>query len=70
MHIDILKRFEEVCCVKHADILCWFPNGKNSIRVRMYAHPDLIFTYKSKKKWSVQTVDSWLDSQKQEVKDG
>ena len=61
-HKKVWEKFKE-CSGSVTDIVsCWFPNGGNSIRVRLADNTDLIFTYKSKKKWKIETVDSYLDS--------
>ena len=67
VHITILRKFKDIGIVEENDIECWFPNGKGSIRVRTKSYGDLIFTYTAKKKWKLESVDSWLDSVKQEV---
>ena len=38
----------------------WFPNGKNSIRVRLTTRQEVIFTYTNDKKWRIETVDMFL----------
>ncbi len=38
----------------------WFPNGKNSIRVRMYAR-DIVFTYNGTRDWCLETLDSHIE---------
>lgn len=38
----------------------WFPNGKNSIRVRQTNGNDFIFTYNKKSDWSFETRDSFI----------
>ena len=42
----------------------WFPNGKNSIRVRQTNGQEFIFTYNSKKDWRLETVNSFLSGAK------
>lgn len=42
----------------------WFPNGKNSIRVRQTNGQEFIFTYNSQKDWRLETVNSFLSSVK------
>lgn len=42
----------------------WFPNGKNSIRVRQTNGQEFIFTYNSQKDWRLETVNSFLSSAK------
>ena len=38
----------------------WFPNGKNSIRVRLTTRQEVIFTYTNDKKWRIETIDMFL----------
>lgn len=42
----------------------WFPNGKNSIRVRQTNGQEFIFTYNSQKDWRLETINSFLSSAK------
>jgi hypothetical protein len=63
----LLTKFMEIYPISYEEIECWFPNGKNSIRVRLKGNDDLILTYISKKKWKIESVDSWLDGLRQEV---
>lgn len=42
----------------------WFPNGKNSIRVRQTNGQEFIFTYNSQKDWRFETINSFLSSVK------
>ena len=66
-HDKIWNKFKECNGVLEDIVTCWFPNGKNSIRVRLRESGDLIFTYTSKKKWKLETVDSYLEDRKVEV---
>lgn len=45
----------------------WFPNGKNSVRIRLLDNRDLIFTYKGPKDWRLETVDSFIKRLKGET---
>lgn len=38
----------------------WFPNGKNSVRVRQINGQEFIFSYNSQRDWRFETVDSFL----------
>lgn len=38
----------------------WFPNGKNSIRVRLNNGRELVFTYNGTNEWCFETVDNFL----------
>lgn len=46
----------------------WFPNGKNSIRVRQSNGQDFIFTYNGKKDWCFETVRCFLERVRKERK--
>lgn len=43
----------------------WFPNGRNSIRSRLSTGAEYIFTFNSTRDWKLETVDSFLDSRKE-----
>ena len=49
-------------------VIQWFPNGHNSIRVRLTNNEDFIFTYNSDKDWCYETVDSYIIRMKGERK--
>lgn len=42
-------------------LTAWFPNGKNSIRVRYKAEGDFIFTFNKEGDWSYETVDCFIN---------
>lgn len=67
-HEKVWEKFKERNGLVTDIVVCWFPNGRNSIRVRLRGGGDLIFTYISKKKWKLETVDSYLEDKKVEVK--
>lgn len=46
----------------------WFPNGKNSVRVRQTDGQDYVFTYQGKRNWRFETVDSFIKHLKGERK--
>lgn len=58
IHRDIYKLFE-LYFPNYAGnkVDTWFPNGKNSIRIRQTNHQEFIFTYNSKN-WKFEMVDS------------
>lgn len=62
--IDVLKKFKEIFPIKDDSVECWWPNGKNSIRVRLTNHIELVLTYSSSKKWRLETVDSFNEKEK------
>lgn len=68
--VEILILFQEIFHVKD-EIDEWFPNGKNSIRVRfkkttlpfeLNKDGELIFTAESRDEWRLETIDSWIKS--------
>jgi hypothetical protein len=44
--------------VEHVET--WFPNGKNSVRVRQTNGQEFIFSYNGQRDWRFETVDSFL----------
>ncbi len=45
----------------------WFPNGKNSIRIRLIDKHQYVFTFISDKDWCFETVDSHIKKMKKGV---
>lgn len=70
-HIELLVIFQDIFHVNE-EIAEWFPNGKNSIRIRFKESSllpfmigkgeDLIFTAESREEWKLETVGSWVNS--------
>ena len=62
-HKDVLKMFKTYFPSIAGVMTEWFPNGKNSIRVRYSRiRPDVVFTYNDTKDWKLETVDSFIKS--------
>ena len=63
VHAHVFKRFLRVTGMPHENIQEWFPNGKNSIRVRVrYCHDVLVFTTSEETKdWRIETVGMFVD---------
>lgn len=64
-HPDVKSLFDRMFDTRFGEVEAWFPNGKNSIRVRMKhrCEPyEFIFTYNSKNCWSLETVDMFIDT--------
>lgn len=61
LHDDVYKRFKKWFPEISKQIIQWFPNGRNSIRVRRMDGQDFIFTYQGKQNYSFETVDSFID---------
>lgn len=45
----------------------WFPNGQNSIRVRLTNGSEYIFTYHNSHDWCFETLDSYILRMKGEL---
>lgn len=60
-HTEVLKQFEKMFPVfAGIRIKCWFPNGKNSIRIRHNNGLEYVFTFHSITDWKLETQDSFL----------
>lgn len=59
-HDVILHCFKT--CLPHLgkEIIAWFPNGRNSIRVRYNDGRDFIFTFDGEEDWRYETLDSFI----------
>ena len=76
--IEVLILFTELFHIKD-EIDEWFPNGQNSVRIRLregvmlpfdIPKVDLIFTAESREDWKLETVDSWIHTMEKFIKAG
>lgn len=68
-HATVLKYFKEEFPHYFEDSTIWFPNGKNSIRVRLKDNRgDLVFTIDEKKNWMVETLGCHINRMNAERK--
>lgn len=63
-HIDIYNRFKDAMPVYGERVDIWFPNGRNSIRVRLTTKEEYVFTMFSTHSWRFETVDSFIKNMK------
>ena len=70
--IEVLILFADLFHIKN-EIDEWFPNGCNSVRIRLkegvmlpfdIPKVDLIFTAESREIWKLETVQSWVNTAK------
>lgn len=60
-HKELYKLFELYFPDYAGDkVELWFPNGKNSIRVRQTNKQEFIFSYIDQKTWRFETVNNFL----------
>ena len=63
VHKDVFNIFKNVFPMYAEKTTEWFPNGKNSVRVRLgELHQDFVFTYHSNKEWRFETADIFAKS--------
>ena len=58
-HKEIYKQFTSIFAEFSSSIAEWFPNGKNSIRIRMMDGNDFIFTVDGKD-WCFETKKNFV----------
>ena len=63
VHTEVYKIFKKLLPAYAEQSTEYFPNGKNSIRVRIN-HGDYIFTYSCAADWKFETIDSFLKNNK------
>lgn len=64
-HSEVMKWFEYYFpdyAGERIDV--FFPNGRNSIRIRQKNGQEFIFTYHSQKEWKLETITSFLNGMK------
>lgn len=59
LHTTIYLKLTEIFPICAEDIVKWWQNGKNSIRVKFVDGDIWVFTYRSAKNWKLETLDSW-----------
>lgn len=60
MHDEVFNQFKLSFSQYKNDVELNFPNGKNSVRVRLYDGNEFIFTYNGKDNWCLETVSSYI----------
>ncbi len=60
-HLEVYKKFSGMFMETVPHIEAWFPNGKDSIRVRIKSGSDFIFTYHNFDNWCYETVSSYIN---------
>lgn len=63
-HKEIYNAFQSYLPQYAEQTETWFPNGKNSIRVRRKDKREFIFTYRGKLDWHFETVRSFVKRDK------
>lgn len=62
VHKEVYKQFElyfPLYAGKNVEV--WFPNGKNSVRVRQKNGQEFIFSYSGKDDWKFETRKSFIN---------
>lgn len=62
IHSELFKKFAAVFPVWANDTKEWFPNGKNSIRIRLKTEKEYIFSSENEDAWRFETISSFLNS--------
>ena len=71
LHRQVYDIFRDIFPNNVDENTIWFPNGKNSIRIRgvvgLYSYrTDYVFTYFKKNNWRLETVDCYIKHMKGE----
>lgn len=61
-HSEVYTNFESIFSNLARSVREWFPNGKNSIRIRCTNQKDYIFSIVDKENWKLETVPSFINS--------
>lgn len=60
-HKQVYECFEMYFPQFAEDTIAWYPNGKNSIRIRRPDTRDLVFTHAKEDEWCLETVDHFVE---------
>ncbi len=70
IHSQIYGCFKECLPEQAKKVTEYFPNGKNSIRVRQANKQEFIFSFNGIKAWKFETISQFLADMKGEEKHG
>jgi hypothetical protein len=70
VHAQVYDFFRQVLPLEEKEAKVYFPNGRNSIRIRKRNGQEFIFSYRSQTEWAYETVDLFLARLKGENKNG
>lgn len=60
IHIEVYNRFKKEEPLYAKRVVNWWPNGYNSIRVRLYTSEEFIFSIDSDNSVRLEDIDSFL----------
>ena len=62
-HKDVYEEFKALLPDYAEDVSDWFPNGKDSVRIRLgKTHQEFIFTIRSSEEWRFETLANFIKS--------
>lgn len=70
IHSEVYGRYKECLPDRAAQSKEYFPNGRNSIRVRQNNEQEFVFTFIEPDSWKFETIDEFLTGMKGEKKHG
>lgn len=70
IHTQVYGYFKECLPEQEKKVTEYFPNGRNSIRVRQENGQEFIFSVTAPKVWKFETIDQFLAGMKGEKKHG
>lgn len=59
-HDIVFDKFRKQFPHRAKQLIAWFPNGKNCIRVRYEDGHDFIFTFNGEGDWNWETIDHFI----------
>lgn len=70
IHTQVYEFFKKCLPEQASKVIEYFPNGRDSIRVRKENKQEFIFSLTSPKEWKYETIDQFLNDMKGEKKYG
>lgn len=70
IHDEVYGLYKECLPDRAVDTREYFPNDKNSIRVRQNNGQDFVFTFIEPGSWKFETIDEFIAGMKGETKHG
>lgn len=68
IHTIIIEIFKQNFPQYKDNITEWYPNGKNSIRVKLKDKTEIVYTHNSDRNWSLESKKHFINKLNEQIK--
>ena len=62
VHSKIFGRYKKMFYMDAPNVKVWYPNGFNSIRIRLFNKDEFVFSYTKDDIWNLETLDNFIET--------